>query len=196
MIFDSTAELVPNNPEEFARARRQRLSEWFRYIVTVLAISALVFTVYVLIYSNNEVSKWKKSEMFTKSLADELDALGNTTGMRIFNVEHNIEQMRTSFTKDLSNEKSSSSVNLDKFRQNFINVQNDILPAASNEQEIAQNGRQVEDSMKARKTEVWEKFRKFEEKLEELNSTRNRGACPQNTDVINLVLITTVIIFS
>ena len=139
-----------------------------KYSLLVLLLLALAFTIYVLSYSHNETNKWKKAGAFARSLQDELNALGNTTKMRIFTVGRRMKQLRIIFTKDINKLDSSSDESLNTIRQKLVNVQTDISYVKTDVQEYPESIRRVEDVVATEKSKVWTEFKKLDEEIKNL----------------------------
>ena len=163
------------------------------YSFGVFAVAALVSSVCVFVYAQNETNKWKKIEEFEKLLLDEIMALGNSTEARILFLTREIKDLNSNLTSDINDLNSSSHEAIHKFRQDFINVQSDISGVKSDVQELRGSVTEIDASMKEEKSKVWAEFNKLEEEIKNLNVTRNGGSCRHFTGVHPTVVVISAI---
>ena len=168
LIMASESSNLINDGENHERLVWSLWNVLKKYSLLVLLLLALAFTIYVLSYSHNETNKWKKAGAFARSLQDELNALGNTTKMRIFTVGRRMKQLRIIFTKDINKLDSSSDESLNTIRQKLVNVQTDISYVKTDVQEYPESIRKVEDVMATEKSKVWTEFKKLDEEIKNL----------------------------
>ena len=137
-----------------------------------LHISSFIFVVGVFVHALLNVEKWREVEEENLELKRYYEQQKKTVNSDVSKLESDFADASQIITNNLQELVASSNQMLKTFRQNLINLQDDIVNVETKKETFRENVIKVNTSMEEDAKSLRAEFHKLEDEIKKINDTR------------------------